>query len=209
MFAILLVALTEEGQSFFTKYLPGGGNTWTQMVYCFEQMLCYWAWLKQHNYWMANDEAALTKLHEMFHVPRDIHRNGKHYNVRSAPQEHNHMAIKAAALKTQRQKHKIDLQTGEHSVDRLILQCAFDRVGETVWNMDQEQIGIKDNGVPITEKHGLVKNATKGCIIITQEKMPNKQSCTPPIRSQIKWNKSQKRQITAPVLSETHLIKAF
>jgi hypothetical protein len=47
MFAILLVALTEEGETFFTKYLPGGGNTWTRMVYCFEQILCYWAWLKQ------------------------------------------------------------------------------------------------------------------------------------------------------------------
>jgi hypothetical protein len=229
MFAILLVALTEEGETFFTKYLPGGGNTWTRMVYCFEQMLCYWAWLKQDHYWMANDEAAcraatksirimarqlqvlwprrdglqwaLTKLHEMFHVPRDIHRNGKHYNVHSAPQEHNHMAIKAAALKTQRQKHKIDLQTGERIVDRLILQRAFDRVGETVWKMDQDETAMTD-----TKEHGLVKNATKGFIVITQEQMANKQSRTPPIRSHIKWNKSRKKQITAPVLSETHLI---
>jgi hypothetical protein len=71
--------------------------TWQRMVYCFEQMLCYWAWLKQDHYWMANDKEAcnaatksiqimarqlqqlwprqeglqwaLTKLHEMFHVP--------------------------------------------------------------------------------------------------------------------------------------------
>jgi hypothetical protein len=110
-------------------------------------------WLKQDPYWMANAKEdcnaatksiqimarqlqqlwprqeglqwALTKLHEMFHVPQDKHRNGKHYNVHSAPQEHNHMAIKAVALKTQQQKHKIDLQTGEHIVDPLILQRAF------------------------------------------------------------------------------------
>jgi hypothetical protein len=56
---------------------------------------------------------AWTKRHEMFHVPQGIHQNGKHFNVHSAPEEHNHMAIKAAALKTQQQKHKIDLQTGE------------------------------------------------------------------------------------------------
>jgi hypothetical protein len=74
----------------------------------------------------------------MFHVTRDINRNGKHYNVHSGPQEHNHMAIKAAALKTQRQKHRIDLQTGEHIVDRLILQRAFDCVCETARNMDKE-----------------------------------------------------------------------
>jgi hypothetical protein len=29
------------------------------MVYCFEQMLCYWAWLKQDHYWMANDKQQL------------------------------------------------------------------------------------------------------------------------------------------------------
>jgi hypothetical protein len=81
---------------------------------------------------------AWTKQHEMFHVPQDIHQNGKQYNVHSAPQEHNHMAIKAAALKTQQQKHKIDLQTGESFEDRLILQHAFDRVRETVWTMDKE-----------------------------------------------------------------------
>jgi hypothetical protein len=88
-------------------------------------------------------------------------------------------------------------------------QRAFDRVGETVWNMDQEQIGIKNNGVPITEIHGLVKNATKGFIIITQEKIPNKQSRTPPIRSHIKWNKSRKRQITAPVFFRNTFDKLF
>jgi hypothetical protein len=48
------------------------------------------------------------------------------------------MAIKAAALKTQRQKHRIDLHTGERIVDRLILQGAFDHVRKTVWNMDKE-----------------------------------------------------------------------
>jgi hypothetical protein len=49
------------------------------------------------------------------------------------------MSLKAAALKTQRQKHKLDLQTGERIVDRLILQRAFDRVRETAWSMDEEK----------------------------------------------------------------------
>jgi hypothetical protein len=51
------------------------------------------------------------------------------------------MAIKAAALKTQQQKHRIDLQTGERIMDRLILQRAFDRVRKTAWNMDKEVLG--------------------------------------------------------------------
>jgi hypothetical protein len=56
MFALLLVALTKHGQTFFEKYLPGGNITWQRMAYCFEQMLCYWAWLKQDHYWMANNK---------------------------------------------------------------------------------------------------------------------------------------------------------
>jgi hypothetical protein len=58
IFAILLVALTKDGQTFFEKYLPGGnihGNAW---YIVFDQMLCYWAWLKQDQYWMANDKEA-------------------------------------------------------------------------------------------------------------------------------------------------------
>jgi hypothetical protein len=33
MFAILLVALTKDGQTFFEKYLPEGNNTWQRRVY--------------------------------------------------------------------------------------------------------------------------------------------------------------------------------
>jgi hypothetical protein len=49
------------------------------------------------------------------------------------------MCLKPAALKTQRQKHKLNLQTGERIVDHLILQRAFDRVQETAWSMDEEE----------------------------------------------------------------------
>jgi hypothetical protein len=28
------------------------------MTHVFQQILCYWAWLKQDTYWMANDQAA-------------------------------------------------------------------------------------------------------------------------------------------------------
>jgi hypothetical protein len=234
MFAVLLVALTEEGQKFFTKYLPGGNVTWERMVYVFQQMLCYWAWLKQDQYWMAGDidackaatrsirimarqlqafwprkkglQWALTKLHEMFHVPRDIHRNGKHYNVHSGPQEHNHMSLKAAALKTQRQKHKLDLQTGERIVDRLILQRAFDRVQETAWNMDRQDMTNQSSIMsPNENEHGIIKNSSKGLIQINQER-PSKKNNLPSISSSIKWNRSRKTQITAEILSQKFVL---
>ena len=233
MFAILLVALTLEEQNFFTDNLPGGKNTWARMVYCFQQMLCYWAWLKQDHYWMAGDKAAcaaattsikimarqlqvlwpreaglqwaLTKLHEQFHVPFDIQRHGNHYNVHSGPQEHNHTRIKAAAKKTQQRKHKIDLQTGERIVDRLILQRAFDRVRETVWNMDQTALQGSLNDM---ETEGVVLNATKGTVEMTQKKNPQKRK-TPEIIGCIKWNHRKNKNtmpLTAKILAEQHVV---
>ena len=231
MFAIVLVALTVKGEAFFTKSLKGGSKTWKRMVYCFQQVLCYWAWLKQDHYWMADDEEAclaatesiktmmrqlqnlwprkeglewlLTKLHEQFHVPRDIHRNGKHTNVHSGPQEHNHIPIKNAAKKTQLQKHKIDLQTGERIVDRLILQRAFDRVNQTVRAMDEALLNENDDMVT-----GVIKNATKGTLIMQQDQtqMNNKRQ-KHPIMSGIEWHCARRnKQIQDDILDQPDVI---
>jgi hypothetical protein len=161
MFAIVAAACTLEGQHFFEKTLPGGLATWKKMVYVFQQILCYWTWLKQDKFWMVNDHTAcqeatrsikimmdqlqslwpredglewnLTKIHEQFHVPMDIHRMGNHKNVHTGPQEHNHIPIKHAAMKTQKCKKKLDIQTGERVMERLVIQRAFDFVKESVW----------------------------------------------------------------------------
>ena len=75
----------------------------------------------------------LTKLHEQFHVPMDIQRMGRHRNVHTGPQEHNHLDIKHAAQKTQMNKKKLDLQTGCRVMERLIIQRAYDfRTRETM-----------------------------------------------------------------------------
>jgi hypothetical protein len=100
MFAIVATALTLEGEKIFEKHLSGGHATWNKMVYVFQQILCYWTWLKQDKFWMVGDELAcqnattsirimmdhlqslwpwcdglewnLNKLHKQFHVPLDI-----------------------------------------------------------------------------------------------------------------------------------------
>ena len=154
MFAISCLASTLEGETYFTDVLEGGTTTWRKMLYVFQQILCYWAWLKQEHFWKSDDLASchlatrsikimmmqlqalwprtiglewnLTKLHEQFHVPMDIHRHGNHSNVHTGPQEHNHISIKNAAKRTQLNKRKIDAQTGERLVDRLIIQRAYD-----------------------------------------------------------------------------------
>jgi hypothetical protein len=239
MFAILLVALTLEGEQFFSANLPGGSDTWKKLVYCFQQVLCYWAWLKQDHYWMAGDAEAcaaatasirtmarqlqalwprqeglewlLTKLHEQFHVPFDIHRHGNHYNVHTGPQEHNHMRIKAAAKKTQLQKHKIDLQTGERIVDRLILQRAFDRVRETVWKMDQELLEKErreaegENDMDMVPE-GVVRNSTKGNVEMKQERTLNRRKPSH-IVGGIQWNRTKKNQFTPRILSQKDVLR--
>ena len=154
MFAIVVAALTREGETFFTECLTGGLATWRKMVYVFQQILCYWTWLKRDKFWMATDHAAcaaatqsiklmmqqiqdlwprneglcwsLTKLHEQFHVPVDIHRHGNHKNVHTGPQEHNHIQIKDAAKKTQMNKKTLDIQTGWRVMERLVIQRAYD-----------------------------------------------------------------------------------
>jgi hypothetical protein len=120
------------------------------------------------------------------------------------------MAIKAAGLKTQRQKHRIDLQTGECIVDRLILQHAFDCVHETAWNMDKEVLerelhDTDNNG--IFDEQEVVENATKGFVVMTQERVSNKQTQTPPILSNIRWNKSKRKTpLTAKISSERDVL---
>ena len=154
MFAIVVAALTREGETFFSECLTGGVATWRKMVYVFQQILCYWTWLKRDTFWMATDDAActaatqsirlmmqqiqslwprteglcwsLTKLHEQFHVPVDIHRNGNHKNVHTGPQEHNHIQVKDAAKKTQMNRKKLDLQTGWRIMELLVIQRAYD-----------------------------------------------------------------------------------
>ena len=150
---------------------------------------------------------SLTKLHEQFHVPYDIHRHGNHYNVHSGPQEHNHISIKSAAKKTQMQKHKIDLQTGERIVDRLILQRAFDRVRETVRQMDQaiEDENLLDGAMDI-DTGGIVFNATKGTIIMIQEKNFDRDK-SPLILIDIRWNRRKNNPLVKKILLQNHLFR--
>jgi hypothetical protein len=184
MYAITLVALTLEGQEFFCKYLPGGRITWERMLYVFQQILCYWSWLKEETFWATNDlesmenataaikvmmrqiqvlwprqwglEWNLTKLHEQFHIPFDIFRHGAHHNVHSGPQEHNHLAQKRAALNTQRRKILLDLQTGERVIDRLIISYAYDMIINHT-NPSTEPINNSLNGISSVSTKGHIQ----------------------------------------------------
>jgi hypothetical protein len=71
MFAIVVAAFTLEGQRPFETNLPGGTLTWQKMVYIFQQILCYWAWLKQGKFWMVNDDEACELATESIKIMMD------------------------------------------------------------------------------------------------------------------------------------------
>jgi hypothetical protein len=114
MFAIIVLSITDKGAHFFDQVL--GPDKANQMRYVFQQLLCYWVWLKKEFYWKVGDtaakEAACTaiqtmlsqlvqlwprergqgwqtaKHHEQLHVPDDIEAYGAHRNYHSGSSEH-------------------------------------------------------------------------------------------------------------------------
>jgi len=147
----------------------------------------------------------ITKLHEQFHVPEDIHHHGNHHNVHTGPQEHNHISIKKAAEHTQLQPCRLDLQTGERIVDRLIIQRAYDRVHETVQKLDKEKkLGInEDSVVPVNP----FIRATKGQVIMKQaiSNIDGKRQ-RHPILACIEWTMSRNKTLDKDILSQDYVV---
>ena len=117
------------------------------MLYIFEMLLCFWAWLKKDEYWHRGDEQSLAdakhaiatllsetivhfdrssgqgwsipKFHELLHIANNIRLWGSHQNIHSGPQEHNHIAnIKQPARRTQKIKTKFDYQVANRVYER-------------------------------------------------------------------------------------------
>jgi hypothetical protein len=64
--------------------------------------------------------------------------------------------------------------------------------------------GVFDVNIPEQE---VVQNAMKGFVVMTQEQAFIKQTRTPPILSNIKWNKSKRKNpLTAKILSERDVL---
>jgi hypothetical protein len=62
MFAVVLAGLTRDGRSLFEDM---DDKTYLNMIYTFESLLCFWAWLKKDKYWKidAGKEALQTAEH--------------------------------------------------------------------------------------------------------------------------------------------------
>ena len=153
LFAIAVISNTLAGEIFFTEQL-GSVEAWRDMHEVFHLLLCYWAWLKRDTYWRRGDAATkahvtlairtmvskiidlwprgdgngwhITKLHEQVHVADDIERWGRHKNVHSGPQEHNHIDnVKKPAKHAQQRAETLDYQTGLRIAERHVIESAY------------------------------------------------------------------------------------
>ena len=152
MLATVLACLTSEGRNTFysrsrQQDKQSGEQLTLDMLYIFEMLLCFWAWLKKEDYWHCGDEKSLAdakeaiatllsetaihfdrssgqgwsipKFHELLHIANNIRLWGSHQNIHSGPQEHNHIAnIKQPARRTQKIKTKFDFQVATRVYER-------------------------------------------------------------------------------------------
>ena len=173
------------------------------MLFIFQLILCYHAWLKRDTYWVRGDTMAqglanqavrtmivklqelwprlaglgwhLTKLHKQVHVPLDIERFGRHQNVHSGPQEHNHIKnVKDVAKQAQQRASVIDRQTGERLYERHVVEAGYYFVRELMTTPCS----------PVSES---IHSATKGTVVFT---------CDPGagshIEAWVEWGKNEK-----------------
>ena len=164
MFATVLASLTKEGIELMST-IPD--LRYQDMLYTFESMLCFWAWLKKDKYWdidksaenvQAAEEAIgilmakmkslwprnkgagwqKPKFHETFHNPFNIHLFGTPKNWHSGPTEHNHVChVKKVAKFTQKRREVFDQQLGTRLVDKFIIDKAYTQI-----QYAREQLGL-------------------------------------------------------------------
>ena len=156
MFALVVAAVTRDGKYAFRKL---SDDSYTDILYAFEQCLCYWAWLKKDYHWNPNDAVAhqttkdaiaemlcnlmkcvprvtgrgwhIPKLHEQLHVADTILLFGSHKNVHTGPAEHNHIELsKKPAGRTQMRKDTFDWQVSNRLVDKYVVDLALEYMKE-------------------------------------------------------------------------------
>ena len=153
IFCVIIAALQAEGKEILVKYASLENVTYRNIIYVFELMLCYRAWLKKDTYWYIEDNEALlraqdaietllkeittliprktgnnwdiVKIHEQLHVAENIVFFGAHRNVHTGPQEHNHIQnTKKPSKQVQRNKCTFDWQLGNRLADKYIIDSA-------------------------------------------------------------------------------------
>jgi hypothetical protein len=152
MFALVVGGNTRDGRQAFKAISK---DQYEDVIHAFEQVLCYWAWLKKDYHWSKNDpvqfETAkeaiaimlrnlaasvprtkgrgwnIPKVHEQLHVAHNILLFGSHKNIHTGPAEHNHIELsKKTAKRTQMRKETFDWQVANRLVDKMVVDLALE-----------------------------------------------------------------------------------
>jgi hypothetical protein len=187
MLAVVVLSMTTKGGHFFNVAI--GAHKTQKMRYVFQQLLCYWVWLKKDFYWKAGDKKAkqaaktaiqtmlsqlvqlwprdrgngwqTAKHHEQIHVPDDIDSLGAHQNIHTGPSEHNHIEnVKKMAKMTQGRKSVMDWQIANRRADSYIFDLAYNAMRS------------KKPQAPQGEDHalldGISSQSSKGAFLLTR-----------------------------------------
>src|SRR5688500_2125345 len=119
MICVIIASLQDEGKDIFCDDGNVENRILRNIIYVFEMVLCYRAFLKRDTYWKCNDtselkkvqeaveiflqeiiqyfprstgnEWAVPKFHKPLHTPKNINNYGAPRNIHTGPQEHNHI----------------------------------------------------------------------------------------------------------------------
>ena len=156
IFCIVIASLQLAGKDILLNEGRVSDTQYVDILYVFEMMLCYRAWLQLDKYWMRNDREMfktaqesiekllksiiklmprstgqnwdICKIHEQLHVAENIEYFGAHQNVHTGPQEHNHIEnTKKPSRLVQRNKKSLDLQLAKRLSEKYLIETAFQK----------------------------------------------------------------------------------
>lgn len=166
-------------------------DKYVDILYIFEMMICYRAWLKQDKFWKRDDNLAfltareaiekllksivklmprstgnnwdISKIHEQLHVAENIKFFGAHQNVHTGPQEHNHIAnTKKPSKLVQRRKLALDMQLAKRLSEKYLIEQAYHKFTNCSIDADFSSLPI------VSDK--CVPNSTSGRYSFSLEK---------------------------------------
>lgn len=159
VFALAIASHTRDGLSAFSKL---DDDVPRDITYALEMLMCYWAWLKQDQYWSLHNTEQyevvktavstllhelvtciprlrgngwnIPKVHEQLHVPFYILRYGAHRNLHTGTTERNHIDLsKKPARRTQMRADTFDAQVANRLVDKFVVDLADFTMSEAIF----------------------------------------------------------------------------
>jgi hypothetical protein len=177
MFTMVVISFTDEGKALFSKVFKNNLDKTSDVIQCFEMVLCYWMWLKKDKYWKRGNQKGkeraktairamlsqikkllhrdvgqgwnICKFHEQLHVPDDIDRNGPPRGSHTGPTEHHHIDnVKNYYQTTSKIKFLLDFQLATRNSEGWMINLAHNAVNYKEILEEKSNNSLPFTGVP-------------------------------------------------------------